>query len=51
MGLVQNYEGTGLTTIRRNYGNRKEQFDLKRFFYITDAGREYISLRRELHDD
>jgi Predicted nucleotide-binding protein containing TIR-like domain len=48
MGLVENYEGTALSTIRQNYKNSNEQFDLKRFFRITDAGREYLSLRREL---
>ena len=48
MGLVQNYEGTGLSTIRRNYKDRNVQFDLKLFFRITHAGREYLSLRRNL---
>ena len=48
MGLVRNHEGTGLGSIRRDFGNRREQFDLHRFFYITDQGREYLALRRQL---
>lgn len=51
MGLVSNHQGTGLGAIRRDYKDRNEQFDLKRFFYITTAGREYLFLRRELVDD
>jgi len=51
MGLVHNHDGTGLSTIRRDYKDRNEQFDLKRFFYITPAGKEYLSLRHDLQDD
>ena len=51
MGLVRNHEGTGLSTIRRDYKDRPQQFDLKRFFYITPAGEEYLALRQELHND
>jgi len=51
MGLIRNHEGTGLSTIRRDYKDRNEQFDLKRFFYITTAGQEYLTLRRELQDE
>lgn len=51
MGLVNNHQGTGLGYIRRDYKDRNEQFDLKRFFYITTAGKEYLSLRRELQED
>lgn len=51
MGLVQNHEGVGLGTIRRSYKDRPEQFDLKRFFYITAQGREYLQIRRELMRD
>ena len=48
MGLVHHHDGVGLSTIRRSYKDRNEQFDLKRFFYITEQGREYLNLRREL---
>jgi hypothetical protein len=51
MGLVRNHQDTGLSTIRREYKDRNHQFDLKRFFYITAAGQEYLALRRELQED
>ena len=51
MGLIRNYDGTGLSEIRRSYKDRNEQFDLKRFFYITPAGQEYLALRHGLQDD
>jgi hypothetical protein len=50
MGLVHHFEGTGLGAIRRDFKDRDAQFDLKRFFYITSAGQEYVALRRELAD-
>ena len=51
MDLVRNYDGTGLSAIRRDYKDRNLQFDLRRFFFITDAGREYLALRREVQDE
>jgi hypothetical protein len=51
MGLVRNHEGTGLGSIRRQYRDRNEQFDLRRFFYITEQGREYLQLRHQLTAD
>ncbi len=48
MNLIQNFEGTGLTSIRNSYQGKNQQFDLKRFFYITEHGREYMRLRDEL---
>jgi CAP12/Pycsar effector protein, TIR domain len=51
MGLVRNREGTGLSTIRRDYKDRNEQFDLHRFFFITELGREYLKLRHQLMSD
>jgi hypothetical protein len=50
MMLISNYPGLGLSTIRQGYKDRPEQFDLKHFFFITDHGREYIRLRRELNE-
>ena len=38
----------GLTTIRSEYKDKPKQFDLKRFFYITDQGKEYLKLRGEI---
>jgi hypothetical protein len=48
MQLIGNHEGVGLGTIRRDYKDRNQQFDLKRFFFITDLGRDYLRLRKEL---
>jgi hypothetical protein len=48
MGLVRNHDGTGLSDIRREYKDRNAQFDLRRFFYITEQGREYLALRRRI---
>jgi hypothetical protein len=51
MGLVGNHEGVGLRTIRAEFKNRNTQFDLKRFFFVTAQGREYLRLRDELAED
>ena len=51
MGLIGNYEGVGLAAIRSRYKDRDQQFDLKDFFFITDQGREYLRLRREVGRD
>ena len=48
MGLVRHHEGKGLTAVRKEYKDRNEKFDLKRFFYITEQGREYLKLRHQL---
>jgi hypothetical protein len=48
MDLVRNHEGTGLADLRRQFKDKHQQFDLKRFFYITEQGREYLTLRKEL---
>lgn len=48
MMLIRNLLGAGLGTIRREYKDRNEQFDLKHFFFITEQGREYLRLRSEL---
>jgi hypothetical protein len=48
LGLVQNHQGVGLTAIRRDYKDKDRQFDLRRFFFITEEGREYLKLRSEL---
>ena len=45
MELVRHHDGTGLRDIERNFKDRNEQFDLKRFFYITPAGRDYLRMR------
>lgn len=48
LGLVKNHEAVGLSDLRRDYKDRDRKFDLKRFFFITDRGREYLRLRAEL---
>jgi hypothetical protein len=48
MGLVRHHEGTGLSAIKRDYKDRNASFDLRRFFYLTESGAEYLSLRREI---
>jgi hypothetical protein len=48
MGLVRNHEGTGFAAIKRDYKDRDKKFDLKRYFYITANGVEYLKLRGEL---
>jgi Predicted nucleotide-binding protein containing TIR-like domain len=48
MNLVQHHDGVGLATIRNNYKDKNKQFDLKRFFYITEQGHEYLRLRNDL---
>ena len=48
IGLVQNPEGGGLMAMRRDYKDKDQQFDLRRFFFITEEGREYLKLRSEL---
>ena len=51
MGLVYHHEGVDFTTIRRKYKDRDKKFDLKRYFYITKKGREYLLLRDELLEE
>ena len=51
MGLVKHHEGTGLMDIRNNYKDRNQTFDLKRFFYVTKKGAEYLKLRTEISQD
>jgi hypothetical protein len=51
MGLVRNHAGTGLGSMRRDYKDRSVEFDLHRFFYITEHGREYLALRRQVASD
>ncbi len=47
MNLIADRHGTDLATVKQ-YQDKNEKFDLKRFFYITEQGREYIRLRHEL---
>jgi hypothetical protein len=51
MSLVRNHDGVGLGTMRREFKDRDRTFDLKRFFAITEQGREYLRLRDEMARD
>ncbi len=51
MGLIQNHDNTGLSTLRRDYKDKNRQFDLHRFFFLTKDGIEYLTLRRELQGE
>jgi len=51
LGLIANHEGVGLGTIRAEFRNRDIQFDLKRYFSVTQQGHEYLRLRSELAKD
>jgi hypothetical protein len=51
MGLIKNHTGTGLTDIRNGYKDKDRKFDLKRYFYITRKGKEYLKLRTEIVQD
>jgi len=51
MRLIASQKGMDLSSLRREYKDKNARFDLKRFFYITEQGREYIRLRRELLQD
>lgn len=48
MGLAMNHEGVGLAAMQRDYKDRHVQFDLKRFFFLTERGREYLNLRKSV---
>jgi hypothetical protein len=51
MGLVDNHAGVGLRDIQRDYRDRSQQFDLKRYFLITNEGRDYLRLRLTFEDE
>lgn len=44
IGLIQNPPGIGFVDITREYRDRNQQFDLKRFCFITEPGRECLKL-------
>jgi hypothetical protein len=51
IGLVGNHQGVGLAAIRGEFKDSNRQFDLKRFFFVTREGLEYLRLRREVVDN
>ena len=48
MNLIADQENKDLSTLRKQYKDKNEKFDLKHFLYITEQGREYIHLRHEM---
>jgi Predicted nucleotide-binding protein containing TIR-like domain len=51
LGLVQNHDGAGVSVMRERYKDRNERFDLKKLFFITKRGDEYLRLREETMND
>lgn len=48
LGLVMNYEGTGVGALRREFKDRNTTFDLKHHFFATRDGHEYLALRLKI---
>jgi hypothetical protein len=44
MGFIYQNKDVGLTTLRNQFKDRNEQFDLKKYFFLTDQGLEYLKL-------
>lgn len=51
MQFVQNYQGVGLGSIKRDYKDKSQKFDLKQYFYITEQGVEYLKLRGQIEQN
>ena len=45
-GLINHFEGKGIVEMKK-----ESQGDLKNHFYITDLGKDYLKLRRELVEE
>ncbi|TMR15468.1 hypothetical protein ETD86_27210 [Nonomuraea turkmeniaca] len=48
MGFVEPVDPRGLNAIPQDHGQTYDEFDLKRYVAITEAGREYLRLRERL---
>jgi hypothetical protein len=44
LNLICHHEGTGLAQMARDYKGKDVHFDLKRYFYILEAGRQYLRI-------
>jgi hypothetical protein len=44
LDLINHHEGTGITQMKSDYQD-KSRLDLKRYFYITGEGRNYLKIR------
>ena len=51
MDLARHNDGTGLSRMRDQYRGKSDRFDLKQFCHITDAGKEYLTLRQQIAAD
>ena len=47
LNLIRHHEGTGLSQMARDNQHKKVEFDLKRYFFITEEGRKYLKIRAE----
>jgi hypothetical protein len=45
LNLASHHEGTGVAQLARDNKGKDQQFDLKRYFYITEEGRKYLTIR------
>jgi hypothetical protein len=45
LNLISHHEGTGLANMARDNKGRDLQFDLKKYFHITDEGKKYMKIR------
>src|SRR5262249_20373799 len=44
LNLICHHEGTGLAQMARDYKGKDVHFDLKRYFYILEPGRQYLRI-------
>lgn len=45
LNLICHHEGTGLAQMAKDYRGKDLQFDLKRYFYVMEEGRNYLKIR------
>jgi hypothetical protein len=48
LSLIRHHEGTGLAQMAREHKDKDHQFDLKRYFYVTEEGRSYVKIRADV---
>jgi hypothetical protein len=48
LSLIRHHDGTGLAQMARDHKDKDHQFDLRRYFYITEEGRNYLKIRADM---
>lgn len=48
MGFLRPLDPRGLVAIEQDHGDGREEFDLRSYVSVTEAGREYLAVREEL---